>query len=163
MTNQNTAEQKIIKKKVMIDSKADLVWYAWTKSDRVSQWFAGKAIVEPEVGGKYELYFEPGNEVGNCTKGCTIIGLEPFKSLSFTWKGPDPLAELMNQSSKLTEVNVTLQEIGEQTEVTVTHTGWGEGQEWQRAIDWHVMAWDQVLSSLKSALEAGEGELCCQP
>ncbi|MET3698464.1 uncharacterized protein YndB with AHSA1/START domain [Bacillus oleivorans] len=163
MTNQNAVEQKIIEKKVVIHSKIDLVWHAWTRSERVSQWFAGKAIVEPIVGGKYELYFEPGNEEGNCTKGCTIISLEPFTRLSFTWKGPDPLAELMNQDSQLTEVYVTLHEMGEHTEVTVKHGGWGEGPEWQKAREWHVMAWNQVLNSLKSALESGEGDLCCQP
>ena len=163
MTHQNAVEQKFIEKQVMIASKVDLVWYAWTKSERVSQWFAGKAIVEPEVGGKYELYFEPGNEEGNCTKGCTILRIEPFNSLSFTWKGPDPLAEIMNQVSSLTEVYVTVNEIGEQTRVTVKHLGWGEGADWEKARDWHVIAWDQVLNSLKSALESGEGDLCCQP
>ncbi|MFB5089802.1 SRPBCC domain-containing protein, partial [Psychrobacillus sp. PGGUH221] len=34
---------------------------------------------------------------------------------------------------------------------------------WTDAFQWHQMAWSGVLSSLKSVLEKGEGNLCCQP
>lgn len=49
------------------------------------------------------------------------------------------------------------------TEVKVNHTGWKNGEEWDQAYKWYEMAWSGVLSSLKSSLEKGEGELCCHP
>ncbi|MCG3086486.1 SRPBCC family protein [Sporosarcina cyprini] len=149
---------------VAIKSPLELVWLAWTISDRVSQWFAPEAVVEVEVGGAYELYFIPGNREGMNTMGCKIVSLVPQKELAFTWKGPDQFQAIMNKEDELTTVFVRFESMDEETtKVTVEHIGFQDESDWKEATEWHQRAWSGVLSSLKAALEKGEGNLCCQP
>ena len=158
-----TSKNKVLSKECVINVPLSLVWHAWTKSDRISQWFAGEANVDPVVGGAYELYFEPGNTTGMNTKGCKIEKIIPNQELNFTWKGPDQFRDFMNQGD-LTLVKVKFEKLGENTtKVEVNHVGWKNDKDWNEAIKWHEMAWSGVLNSLKSALEKGEGDLCCQP
>ncbi|QTD40406.1 SRPBCC domain-containing protein [Sporosarcina sp. Te-1] len=155
---------KGVKNEVIIQAPVELTWFAWTISDRVSQWFAPEAVVEAKVGGAYELYFIPGNREGMNTMGCKIVSLVPQKELSFTWKGPDQFRDIMNQEDELTTVCVHFVSMDEvTTRVTVEHIGFRDESEWKEAVDWHQIAWNGVLSSLKAALEKGEGNLCCQP
>jgi uncharacterized protein YndB with AHSA1/START domain len=160
----NITNDKGIIKEVTINAPLNLVWYAWTISERVSEWFAPETLVEAKEGGAYELYFIPGNNEGMNTKGCKITKLIHEKELHFTWKGPDQFEKLMNKENELTIVNVRFQSINNGfTKVIVKHIGFKETEGWTEAINWHEMAWSGVLDSLKSALEKGEGSLCCQP
>ncbi|KIL35110.1 ATPase [Cohnella kolymensis] len=155
---------RTLHKEIVVSESKELIWYAWTISERVSQWFAPAANIDPRVGGAFELFFIPGNKEQMNTKGCKITSLSPMEQLSFTWKGPDDFAGLMNSSDSLTEVQVRFTQAGDKTtNVTIEHTGWGTGEQWDKAFQWHEMAWTQVLNSLKTALESGEGELCCSP
>lgn len=155
---------KAIINEVTIEAPLQLVWYAWTISERVSAWFAPETVIEAKEGGAYELYFIPGNKNEMNTHGCKITKLIEEKELQFTWKGPDPFASIMNIESELTIVNVSFEAIDEgSTKVIVEHTGFKTDDQWAEALNWHQMAWSGVLSSLKSALEKGKGSLCCQP
>ena len=156
-------EYLTINKSILINAPIDLVWHAWTIPSRVSQWFAPKSVVEPRINGPYELYFNPTEPNTMNTKGCKITKISTEKELEFSWKGPDHLASIMNNDNELTTVNVSFKKTGDSTELTVTHTGWKTDTQWKDAIDWHQMAWDGVLSSLKSNIEKGQGELCCKP
>ncbi|ETT39265.1 hypothetical protein ABER99_18075 [Paenibacillus glucanolyticus] len=42
------------------------------------------------------------------------------------------------------------------------HTGWKDSQEWLKAREWDVNAWEDMLASLKSNFESGDGILCCE-
>lgn len=52
----------VIREDVVIHSNIELVWMAWTQSNRITTWFAPAAEIEPKVGGKFELYFDPSNK-----------------------------------------------------------------------------------------------------
>lgn len=157
-------KEKAIVKEICIQAPRILIWHAWTRAERVSQWFAAEANIEIKVNGAYELYFVPGNKTGMNTKGCKVRKLIPQEQLHFTWKGPDQFASIMNNEESLTIVEVLFEEMnGEQTRITITHRGFKEEKVWAEAIAWHEMAWTGVLESLRSALEKGEGNLCCQP
>ncbi|WP_081755952.1 SRPBCC domain-containing protein [Paucisalibacillus sp. EB02] len=159
-----TINNRTIMNEVTINAPLQLVWYAWTISERVSEWFAPESVVEAIEGGAYELYFIPGNKTGMNTKGCKITKLVAEKELRFTWKGPDQFESIMNSDNELTTVNVSFESVDPKTsKVIVEHTGFKEDDQWKEAFEWHQMAWSGVLSSLKSALEKGEGNLCCQP
>ncbi|RSD29040.1 SRPBCC family protein [Mesobacillus subterraneus] len=152
-----------IQEELTIEAPVDLVWHAWTLSDRVSQWFAPEATIEAKEGGKYELYFIPGNELNMNTKGCKVIRLIPEQELVFQWKGPDQFNPLMNNNDELTTVSIRFEKMDAETKVLLRHDGFKEGTAWSEALQWHQMAWSGVLKSLKNALEKGKGELCCQP
>ena len=159
-----TTNDKAIIKEITINAPLNLVWYAWTISERVSEWFAPETVVEAKEGGAYELYFIPGNSKGMNTKGCKITKLINEKELHFTWKGPDQFEAVMNKENELTKVKVYFELIDDDsTKVMVEHIGFKDNADWSEAINWHQTAWSGVLGSLKSALEKGEGYLCCQP
>nr|WP_028986977.1 SRPBCC domain-containing protein [Thermicanus aegyptius] len=158
MTNASTLTAEIT-----IAAPVNLVWWAWTRSDRITTWFAPKAMIEAKPGGSFELYFDPSNPDSMSTKGCVFTSVEPMRKLGFTWKGPDDFADVMNEDDSLTRVDVTFSEQNGSTYVVVEHKGWGEGELWEKARSWHEMAWTGVLDSLKKALESGEGSICCAP
>lgn len=159
-----TSNEKAVTNDILICSPLSLVWYAWTMSERVSEWFAPETKIEAKKGGAFELYFVPGNKTGMNTRGCKITKLVVEKELHFTWKGPDQFESLMNNENELTTVKVLFEAVNkESTKVTVDHAGFMDNEEWLEAYNWHQMAWSGVLASLKSSLEKGEGILCCQP
>ncbi|WP_409995163.1 SRPBCC domain-containing protein [Brevibacillus brevis] len=49
------------KTEIEVSSSIELVWWAWTRKERLVQWFAPDATIEPYLGGAYELYFHPAN------------------------------------------------------------------------------------------------------
>lgn len=121
---------------------------------RVAQWFTHAAEIEPRVGGKYEVYFNPADKDTMSTKGCKVLKIEIPKVLVFDLKDPDQFAELMNQPNELTVVEVTFTAHGKNTKVSLKHNGWKDSEGWSTAKQWHIHAWDDVLSSLKSKLES---------
>lgn len=154
----------VIEKSVTVEAAPDLVWLAWTRSDRLTRWFAPQAVIEPWVGGAFELYFIPGNRDSMNTRGCRVVQLQEPQLLEFTWRGPDPFAELMNAEEDLTVVTVTLTQAAEgRSVVQVEHRGFLDGEGWSEARAWHEAAWAQALDSLRQAIETGDGDLCCRP
>ncbi|WP_422658027.1 hypothetical protein ACK8P5_20120 [Paenibacillus sp. EC2-1] len=55
-----------------------------------------------------------------------------------------------------------MERVGIYLDITLLHTGWKDSDDWLRAREWHVQAWEQMLGSLKSNIESGEGMLCCE-
>ncbi len=139
---------------VVVSAPIDRAWVAWTSTERIKEWFSPQANIDPRPGGFFELYFDPDNHGHMSTKGCVFIRIEPRASLTFTWKGPDQFARLMNDPSRLTTVRVEFHELGEMTRMIVTHMGWGDGEGWVEAREWHKTAWKNTLEQLKSVLES---------
>ncbi|MFU1795446.1 SRPBCC family protein [Paenibacillus azoreducens] len=151
-----------IKQEIHIDASPHTVWNAWTNPDLITVWFAPAARVEPVVGGRFELYFDPADPKRMNTAGCRIIAMNAPNQFAFEWKGPDPFADVMNIPGQLTWVEIMLKPCaGDTTRLQMKHSGWGASSDWQEAKAWHVEAWKQVLGSLKSAVESGEGDRCC--
>ena len=82
-----------------------------------------------------------------------FMALQPKSMLSFDWNAPPsmPLAR-----AQRTFVVVRLEAVSEKlTRVTLTHTGWGEGGEWEQAFDYFDRSWGTVLDNLKRRFETG--------
>lgn len=138
----STTNDRTIINEVTVNSPLHLVWYAWTISERVSEWFAPEAVVEAIEGGAYELYFIPGNKTAMNTKGCKIIKLIDEKELRFTWKGPDQFDSIMNSENELTTVKVCFEPVDtKSTKVIVEHKGFKKDDNWKEVIEWHQIAW----------------------
>jgi hypothetical protein len=52
----------------------------------------------------------------------------------------------------ITFVHVTFEPDGEKTNLTVSHGGWGMGENWEEPKAWHIRAWESVLADLKKYL-----------
>ncbi|GJM79176.1 hypothetical protein HMSSN139_16720 [Paenibacillus sp. HMSSN-139] len=77
---------EVIVKEIAIEAELDLVWKAWLEERRITQWFAPMANVDPRIGGKFELFFDPSNPERMGTKGCTIRELEEQRLLVLSGK-----------------------------------------------------------------------------
>ncbi|MFX1574039.1 MAG: SRPBCC domain-containing protein [Promethearchaeota archaeon] len=128
----------------------------FTKNDMLESWLTEKADVNPEVGGKYELFWEPENREINSTIGCMVTGIEENKFISFDWKGPVQFKTFMNISDPLTHVIVFFSSDlieKNKTIIYLFHTGWRKDERWQRARKFFENAWIKALHVLKEKVK----------
>jgi uncharacterized protein YndB with AHSA1/START domain len=130
------------------------VWWAWTTVEGLTSWLCLRAVVDPVVGGKYELFWNPDESrpESDSTLGCRVLSIFRPRHLHFTWRGSDEVASVMNvPGAPQTEVAVDLFPALEGTRLLVTHQGWGEGPDWARARAWFERAWTAALEKLPDA------------
>lgn len=133
------------------------VWAAWTQNAALATWLSAKANVSTEIGGPYELFWEPDHPDRNSTLGCHVTAVQPNVRLAFSWKGPVPYADLMNVEPLPTSVTVTFESRCDNgTRVTLQHLGWGSSQRWQEAKAWQEKAWQVALDELAKYLAPAE-------
>lgn len=148
------AAERALEKEVVVKATPEQVWQAWTTREGVIGFMAPEARVEARVGGPFEIHFDPGAAPG--LKGADdmrFMALQPPKMLSFDWNAPPSLPEARQQR---TFVVVRIEPVADgQTRVTLTHTGWGDGGEWDKAYAYFDRAWGNVLGNLKKRFETG--------
>lgn len=148
------AEERAIVEKITVKADAAAVWKAWTTAEGIKTFFAPDANVDARVDGAFQIYINPLAAPGE--KGADdmkFLALQTNKMLSFTWNAPPSLPDARKQR---TVVIVRLVERGTQlTDVTLTHIGWGEGGEWDKAHSYFVKAWPSVLKNLKKRFDDG--------
>ena len=142
------ALEKAIDKEVLIQATLDQAWDAWTTREGITSFFAPDARIDPKPGGALEVYINPYAAPG--LKGADdmrYLALQPKRMLSFTWNAPPSLPEVRQQRTvviiRFTPVSDT------STRVTLHHTGWGDGGEWDKAFGYLDKAWSNVLGSLQ--------------
>jgi uncharacterized protein YndB with AHSA1/START domain len=148
------AAEKAIDKEVTVNATLAQAWQAWTTREGIVSFFAPDAKVDAQVGGAFQIYFDPGAEPG--AKGADdmrFLALQPQKMLSFDWNAPPFLPQARQQR---TFVVVRFAAVDDKTtRVTLHHTGWGEGGEWDKAHAYFERAWTGVLGGLKTRFEKG--------
>ncbi len=139
---------------IIVHASAAEVFAAWTTEVGAQTFFAPKAHIDLEPGGRYEMIFMPDGEEGSRgSEGCTIIEFTPDHHLAFTWNFPPTLPALRN---KLTRVDIWLEPIDpEITGVKIIHTGWQTGHQWFRGLAYFEQAWDVVLRRLNHRFRMG--------
>ena len=145
--------EKIIQIKIEINCDIHRAFDLFTIDTLLESWLTKKAEVTLEVGGKYELFWEPENRDVNSTIGCTITGFEKNKYIAFDWKGPVQFQNFMNSSDPLTHVIVFFSAKHDDPTKTVIylfHTGWGNDNDWQQARDYFENAWSMALKELQN-------------
>ncbi|MBI3665757.1 MAG: SRPBCC domain-containing protein [Acidobacteria bacterium] len=150
------AEERVIRKQVVVDASLAEVWKAWTTSDGAATFFAPQANIEARLGGAYELYFFPDQPQGlRGAEGCQVHSIVPMKSLAFTWGAPPQFPDIRN-SGLHTLVFLRFEELGpRKVRVHFTELGWGEGEQWDKVYNYFVEAWDVVLGRLKHRFASG--------
>ena len=73
--------------------------------------------------------------------------------LSFTWNAPPHLPEARAQRTSVT-VRLAPGTDGF-TDVRLTHSGWGDGGQWDKAYDYFNGAWGRVLANLEKRFVDG--------
>ena len=132
-----------------------VVFAAWTDSETLTKWIGSAASVDPEVGGRFEVLFDPDQPVGSQgSEGCQVLALLPPKLLAFTWNSPPSLNAIRDQ---FTFVTVEIEGAGAGSKVTLTHAGHGSGEAWDAGL----RSWSGAFARrdfLDCALEWAEQE-----
>jgi uncharacterized protein YndB with AHSA1/START domain len=148
------AAERALDKEVVVAAPIDEVWQAWTTKSGIESFFAPEAEIDPRVGGAFHIHMDPLAAPG--LKGADemrYMALQKPTMLSFDWNAPPSLPEARAQR---TFVVVRLADIdGKSTRVSLHHTGWGDGGEWDKTYAYFDRAWTFVLGNLKKRYESG--------
>lgn len=148
------AAERSLDKEVVVNATLEQAWNAWTTREGIVSFFAPDAKIEPKVGGAFQIYIDPGAPAG--MKGADemrFMALQPHRMISFDWNAPPSLPEARAQR---TFVVVRFAAVdGKNTRVSLHHTGWGEGGEWDKAYAYFDRAWGNVLANLKRRFDQG--------
>jgi len=123
----------------------------FTDGRLIESWLTAVADVEPRVGGKYELFWQPDDPENDSTIGCRITALVPGQLIAFQWRGPRQFKPLTNAADPLTHVVVAFVPEGRGTRVHLIHSGWRSAPEWEAARVWQERAWLGALARLRRA------------
>jgi uncharacterized protein YndB with AHSA1/START domain len=147
-------KEREIRKDAIVRAPVADVWNAWTTKAGIESFFAPEAVVDAKPDGAFEPHFNPYATPG--LKGADnmrFLSLQKDRLLSFTWNAPPHLAEARTQR---TVVIVRMEPAGEhETRLRLTHTGWGDGGEWDKAYDYFDNAWGRVLANLQKRFTDG--------
>lgn len=148
------AAERAIDKEIVVPATLDAAWTAWTTREGIITFFAPDAVVEPKVGGAFHIHINPLADPG--MKGADdmrFLAVQPKQMISFDWNAPPHLLEARAQR---TFVIVRFAAVDDKnTKVTLHHTGWGTGGEWDKTYTYFDRAWAGVLGNMKKRFETG--------
>lgn len=132
--------------KAVIGTDPATLFKAWTSAKDLQNWWPiPDARIDLRVGGLFELLFLAEDQAGSRgSEGCRILSYVPSKMLSFTWNSPNHLGLRDAQ----TWVVMEFCEVEGGTELTLTHCGFLEGQDWDQCRVYFQQAWRRVLRRL---------------
>lgn len=154
MTASVSATDRLIVASVEVQATPEQIWEMWTTEDGLS-FFAPASNVDLRPGGDFELYFLPDAPEGQRgSEGTTILGYQENRMLTVTWALPPYMPEVRPHLTPLTLDIIPVDEV--RTRVTLTHTGWGEGGEWDAAYSYFQENWPAVLQLMAEQLQSAE-------
>ncbi len=146
--------ERAIDKEVLVPATPEQVYRAWTTREGIVGFFAPDAEIDATPGGAFHIFINPLAAPG--MKGADDIrymALQPPSMVSFDWNAPPSIPEIRRQR---TFVVVRIAPEGERmSRVTLHHTGWGTGGEWDRTYAYFDRAWGNVLANLRKLFETG--------
>lgn len=126
-----------------VKAPAAEVYRAFTNASALREWMCDVATTHPKPNGRFYAAWND----GYYTSG-HFTTLEKDRSVGFIWSGRDEPAA--------TEVEVTLNSQGDETQVIVQHCGLGEGTAWTKSAAELTKGWEMSLENLASVLGTGE-------
>lgn len=149
-----TGAERAIDKEVVVPATPEQVYRAWTTREGIVGFFAPDAEIDARPGGAFHIFINPLAEPG--MKGADDIrymALQSPSMVSFDWNAPPSIPEIRRQR---TFVVVRIAPAGEgMARVTLHHTGWGTGGEWDRTYAYFDRAWGNVLANLHKLFATG--------
>jgi uncharacterized protein YndB with AHSA1/START domain len=148
------AVERAIEREVVVPATLDQTWAAWTTREGIVSFFSPGAEVDARVGGAFHIFMDPGAAPGERgADDMRYMALQPKKMISFDWNAPPSLPEARAQR---TFVIVRFEPVSEkETRVTLHHTGWGTGGQWDQTYAYFDKAWPRVLENLRKRFESG--------
>ncbi len=146
--------ERSVEKSVVVDTTAELAFEAVTAASELREWCSDQAWTEVRPGGRYEMRWNSGYRAEG-----TFAEVDPPHRAAITWRGTGEPGET---TLEWTVEPADSGESGDQgtgsagpVTVTVTHSGFGAGSEWDEAVEQSEKGWSLGLENLKSTLETG--------
>ncbi|MEK7328028.1 MAG: SRPBCC domain-containing protein, partial [Chloroflexota bacterium] len=136
------AKTQTAKFKQTVNAPAAQAYRAFTNSTALREWMCDGATADARKGGRLYVWWNDGY-----TASGEFTTLTLNKKVAFTWRGrgePDA-----------TKVQVSLAEKNGSTVVTVTHSGFGSGKAWAKAVKELTGGWEYAMENLASVLGSG--------
>lgn len=141
---------KVIHQSASLHCNAQRAFALFTNNRSLESWLTSIAEVEPIVGGKYELFWDPSDRENNSTIGCRVTAVEQDRFISFEWRSPKQFKHFANDADPLTHVVVFFTPEEDSTRVTLIHSGWRSSREWEDARQWQSKAWAGAFDQLRN-------------
>ncbi len=137
------AGQRAVEQRVVVHTTPELAFEALTRDSELREWFSDQAWTERRPGGRFALHWNQGYHV----EGRFLEVDAPRRAL-VSWQGSGEPGE--------TRVELGVQPAGEEgVAVTVVHSRFGPGGEWEAPLAEARKGWEVGLENLKSTLETG--------
>jgi uncharacterized protein YndB with AHSA1/START domain len=137
---------------ITVDEPPAAVFQLWASAPGILKFFAPKATVEPRVGGRYQLAFEPqsdpeGRQHG--TFGVSILELVPERRLVAEWSFP-PFGPEYATKPYPTRLEIDIEPAPEnRTRVRLAHRGFPTDTKWDKPLTtFRDVIWPLVLNRL---------------
>lgn len=141
-------EDKIIHVSTVVSVSPAKAFTYFTNESLLQSWLTLEARVEPKVGGRYELFWQPEDRENNSTIGCQITALVPGYLIAFQWRSPEQFKSFANTADPLTHVVVLFVPESTGTHVHLIHSGWRSSAQWEEARLWQEQAWNGAFEAL---------------
>ncbi len=172
VAQQAQSTDRTIRIELVVGCAPSEVYKLWTTEAGLTEWFAPAARVDPRVGGRYEIIFDPATDPDGSvrgTKGARILELVPDKKLVFEWiafegqeragYGGPPVMPEPERSNEKTRVEVVFEPTrgdADKTRIGLVHNGFREGARWDAALAYfRERGWPGVLHQLTDYCNRG--------
>lgn len=144
-----------IEKEVIVNAPRSEVWKVWTTPEGITTFFGQAADIELRHRGPFEIYFDLEQPEGTRgSEGCEVLSWLDQEMLSFTWNAPSNFLDVRIQRSF---VVLQFSDEGQgKTKLKLTHSGFGDSEQWKEVHAYFDNAWDFVLTNLVSRFDGGE-------
>lgn len=131
-----------------IDAPAAEIWKALGTPAGLARWFtSGKGKLEARAGGRYALTAGPVPIEGE------VREFEKDRTLAFTWS-VEPCTQKALELPTVVTVHLTPVAKGG-TFVSLVHSGFGDGPEWDEIYARHAETWKFLLANLRTVVSLG--------
>lgn len=135
-----------IRQQINIAAPTRTVWKALTTDEGLTSWWADGARIDPRPGGRVVLTSE-GDDGNPIEERGILHDIRPTRRIEIAWDNSSPAP------TKGTRIEFTVARDGEETRVSVVHSGKGpldDATEREKL----EKGWKQALMALREALEA---------
>ena len=146
--------KKIIRKQTFNLPVADL-WKKWSSKEGLNKFFGVDSKMELKIGGPFEIYFT--DQVPEGSRGseeCKVLSYLPNEMLSFSWNAPPSIPSIRALGPSSWVVLQFASIASNKTQLTLTHLGFQEGEDWDKKYDYFDQAWTYVFQNLEKSISS---------
>ena len=136
------SETQTLEYEISVAAPKKQVYQAFSSSVALESWFADFAEIVPSEGGRFYVFWKAGHDAVGQFKE-----VRENEELIFSWRG--------RGESHETEVKIHFNVAGDQTQVSLIHSGLGTEGHWEHSVKSIGAGWEYALENLKAVMETG--------